>query len=59
MPNRQSERTLDIERSAVVRLMELARTRINEAEQEGANYVSTYQAGYHRALEDVLAMENE
>ena len=39
--------------------MELARTRINEAEQEEANYVSTYQAGYHRALEDVLAMENE
>ena len=59
MPNRQSERTLDIERSAVVRLMKSARKKTNEAEQEGANYVSTYWAGYHRALEDVLAMENE
>ena len=39
--------------------MELTRTRTNEAEQEGTNYVSTYWAGYHRALEDVLAMENE
>lgn len=40
-------------------MMEEARVRVEEAEQEGANYVSTWWGGYHRALEDLLAMENE
>lgn len=38
-------------------MMEQARTRVQEA--EAANYVSTWWGGYYRALEDVLAMENE
>ena len=40
-------------------MMEQARIRVEEAESEDANYVSTWWGGYHRALEDVLAMENE
>jgi hypothetical protein len=40
-------------------MMEQARIRVQEAEQEDANYVSTWWSGYYRALEDVLAMENE
>jgi hypothetical protein len=40
-------------------MMQQAKTRVQEAEDEGANYVSTWWGGYHRALEDVLAMENE
>ena len=40
-------------------MMKEACTRVEEAEQEGANYVSTWWGGYHRALEDLLAMENE
>lgn len=59
MPIKKPERTVDVERSAVVRMMNGARTRVEEAEQEGANYVSTWWGGYHRALEDLLAMENE
>jgi hypothetical protein len=59
MPTTKPERTIDVERSAVVRLKEQARIRVEEAEDADANYVSTYWAGYHRALEDVLAMENE
>jgi hypothetical protein len=59
MPTAKPERTIDVERSAVVRLKEQAHIRVVEAESEDANYVSTYWAGYHRALEDVLAMENE
>jgi hypothetical protein len=59
MPTTKPERAIDVERSAVVRLKEQARIRVEEAEDDDANYVSTYWAGYHRALEDVLAMENE
>ena len=40
-------------------MMKEARTRVEEAEAEGANYVSTWWGGYCRALEDLLAMENE
>jgi hypothetical protein len=39
--------------------MEQARIRVQEAETEDANYVSTWWAGYFRALEDLLAMEQE
>jgi hypothetical protein len=39
--------------------MNEARVRVQEAEAEDANYVSTWWGGYLRALEDVLAMENE
>ena len=39
--------------------MEEARTRVQEAEVEDANYVSTWWGGYFRALEDLLAMEQE
>ena len=39
--------------------MKGARTRVEEAEQECANYVSIWWGGYHRALEDLLAMEDE
>lgn len=39
--------------------MREARVRVQEAEVEGANYVSTWHGGYFRALEDILAMENE
>jgi hypothetical protein len=59
MPSRKPERNVDVERSAVLRMMEQARIRVEEAESEDANYVSTWWGGYHRALEDVLAMENE
>jgi|GEM_PF-5498767 len=37
----------------------MARKRCSEAEDEGANYVSAWWGGYVRALEDVLAMEDE
>lgn len=40
-------------------MIEHARVRVQESEQEGANYVSTWWGGYLRALEDLLAMENE
>lgn len=40
-------------------MMQQAMTRVKEAEDDGANYVSTWWGGYLRALEDVLAMENE
>ena len=43
----------------MLRLIKEACTRVEEAEKEGANYVSTWWGGYHRALEDLLAMENE
>ena len=59
MQKQKPERTVDVERSALLRLMKEACTRVEEAEQEGANYVSTWWGGYHRALEDLLAMENE
>jgi hypothetical protein len=59
MPTKKHERTVDVERSALLRLMKEARVRVEEAEQEGANYVSTWWGGYYRALEDLLAMENE
>lgn len=59
MPIKKPERTVDVERSALIRLMKEARVRVEEAEQEGANYVSTWWGGYYRALEDLLAMENE
>ena len=59
MPSKKPERTVDVERSVVVRRMNEARVRVEEAEQEGANYVSTWWGGYYRALEDLLAMENE
>jgi hypothetical protein len=39
--------------------MKEARKRVEEAEAEDANYVSTWWGGYYRALEDLLAMENE
>lgn len=39
--------------------MQLAKQRVDEAEGEDANYVSTWWGGYHRALEDVLNMEHE
>lgn len=39
--------------------MSLAKQRLDEAESDGANYVSTWWAGYHRGLEDVLNMEHE
>jgi hypothetical protein len=39
--------------------MDMAKQRVNEAETEDANYVSTWWGGYHRALEDVLNMESE
>ena len=55
----QGTRPIDVERSAVIRLMKLARIRTEEAESEGANYFSTWWGGYHRALEDVLNMEDE
>lgn len=56
---KQAEQTLDLERSAVIRLLTMARKRCSEAEDEGANYVSAWWGGYVRALEDVLAMEDE
>lgn len=59
MPTRKQGRTIDVERSAVIRLMKEARTRVQEAEVEDANYVSTWWGGYFRALEDLLAMEGE
>ena len=59
MQKQKPERTVDVERSALLRLMKEARTRVEEAEKEGANYVSTWWGGYHRALGDLLAMENE
>jgi len=59
MPNRKPERNVDVERSAVLRLMKEARARVQEAEAEDANYVSTWWGGYCRALEDLLAMEGE
>jgi len=40
-------------------MMEQARVRVEEAESEGANYVSTWWGGYYRALEDVLEMEGQ
>lgn len=55
----KQERTIDVERSAVIRLMEQARIRVQKAEAEDANYVSTWWGGYFRALEDLLAMEQE
>lgn len=40
--------------------MDLTLTRIQEAKNEGAgSSVLAHLGGYHRALEDVLAMENE
>jgi hypothetical protein len=39
--------------------MKEARIRVQEAEVEDANYVSTWWGGYFRALEDLLAMEGE
>jgi hypothetical protein len=39
--------------------MEMARKRCHEAEEEGANYVSTWWGGYVRALEEVLDMEGQ
>lgn len=59
MPTGKQRRTIDVERSAVIRLMREARVRVQEAEVEDANYVSTWWGGYFRALEDLLAMENE
>lgn len=59
MPNHKQEPAVDVERSAVARMIEHARVRVQESEQEGANYVSTWWGGYLRALEDLLAMENE
>lgn len=55
----RAERRLDVERSAVIRLLKLARQRCHEAEDEGVNYVSTWWGGYVRALEEVLGMEHE
>lgn len=59
MPIGKQGRTIDVERSAVIRLMGQARIRVQEAEAEDANYVSTWWGGYFRALEDLLAMEQE
>ncbi len=59
MPTAKQGRTIDVERSAVIRLMKEARIRVQEAEVEDANYVSTWWGGYFRALEDLLAMEGE
>ena len=59
MPTGKQKRTIDVERAAVIRLMKEARTRVQEAEVEDANYVSTWWGGYFRALEDLLAMEGE
>lgn len=39
--------------------MTMAMKRCSEAEDEGANYVSTWWGGYARALEEVLEMENQ
>jgi hypothetical protein len=37
----------------------MAKQRCAEAEEEGANYVSTWWGGYVRALEEILGMEME
>lgn len=56
---KQAIQRLDVERSALVRLLMMAKQRCMEAEDEGANYVSTWWGGYVRALEEVLDMEHE
>jgi hypothetical protein len=55
----KKQTVIDVERAAVVRLLSMAKQRCAEAEEEGANYVSTWWGGYVRALEEILGMEME
>lgn len=59
MSDTKSEQRIDVERSAVVRLMEVARRRYQQAVDKIWPLNQNYLEGYMRALEDVLAMENE
>jgi hypothetical protein len=59
MPTTKPEPTIDVERSAVLRLKEHGQRRHQQVAGIALGYWEMYWRGYMRALEDVLAMENE
>lgn len=58
MANTKAGDFLDVERSAVVRLIETAKQRCQQAE-EAESFAAPWWQGYLRALEQVLEMEDE
>lgn len=59
MPNTSTAKTLDVERSAIVRLKLMAQDRLQTAFQGKSDAAHLWWDGYLRAIEQILDMENE
>lgn len=59
MPNTSTAKTLDVERSAIVRLKLMAQDRLRTAFQGETGAARMWWDGYLRAIEQILDMENE